>query len=265
MSNLAKVKITKINVADKKAEALADYVAQEKPLHIFIHRKQYATIFCSPKQLKELVIGYLFSEGVIKDVNEIEKITVEKGNVCHVKFNPKVNFESRIKLAEHFSRIILSACGGGPFASQALKKIKKIESNLKVDAETIHNCVNNLNYIAKTFRKTGGVHAAAIHKPNGKILAFAEDVGRHNAVDKVIGKCLLKRVDFSQCFLVSTGRLTSDVVSKAARAGIPIVASLTATLDSSIGIAKKANMTLIGFVRGRRMNVYTAPERIKLE
>ncbi|MGQ9625230.1 MAG: formate dehydrogenase accessory sulfurtransferase FdhD, partial [Candidatus Bathycorpusculaceae bacterium] len=112
------------------------------------------------------------------------------------------------------------------------------------------------------FRKTGGVHAASIYQDNGKLLAFAEDVGRHNAVDKAIGKCALNKIAFSQCFLALSGRLTGDIVLKATNVDIPVVASIAAALDSGIEIARKANLTLIGFVRGKRMNIYNAPDRI---
>ena len=119
--------------------------------------------------------------------------------------------------------------------------------------------------MSETFRKTGGVHVAAVYKADGTLMAFAEDVGRHNAVDKTIGKCFLRKTRFDNCFLVLSGRLTANIVFKAAVVGIPLIASIAAALDSGIEIAKKANLTLIGFVRGRRMNVYNAAERIELD
>lgn len=235
-------------------------MAEEKPLHIFINKTQYATIFSTPKNLKELVVGHLLSEGIIKGVDEIEEITF-KNDVCEVKLKPTINLASRLKLAIKSSRIILSACGG-PYKAEVLKRLRKIEAVFKVKAETIQNCVNSLNRMAETFRKTGGVHVAALFKADGTPVAFAEDVGRHNAVDKTIGAAALNKTDFSQCFLALSGRLTGDIVFKAAKVGIPAVASIAAALDSGIEIAKKANLTLIGFVRGKRMNVYNAPERI---
>ena len=235
-------------------------MAEEKPLYIFINKTQYATIFCTPKDFKELAVGHLLSEGIIKSVNELEAVAV-KEDVCQIKLKPTLNLASRLKIARQSSRIILSACGG-PYRSEALKRLRKIESTFKVEAETVQSCVNSLNRMAKTFRKTGGVHVAAVYKAEGALVAFAEDVGRHNAVDKAIGKCALKKTDFSQCFLALSGRLKGDIVLKAAKVGIPAVASIAAALDSGIEIARKANLTLIGFVRGKRMNIYNAPERI---
>jgi len=253
------VDIVKIDTVAKKAEKTRDYIAEEKPLHIFLNKTHYATIFCLPQNLKELAVGHLLSEGIIKAVNEIEKISLKSKSICHVKIKSNVNLEKRLKIAKHFSRIIPSACGGPYEPSERLPKIK---SHLKVKAETIQKCVNNLNSTAKIFRKTGGVHAAALYKANETLIAFAEDVGRHNAVDKVIGYAALSKTDFSECFLTLSGRLTGDIVAKAARAGLPIVASLAAALDSGVKIAKKTDLTLIGFVRGKRMNIYTFPERI---
>jgi len=255
------LKIAKVDVAAKKVQKIEDYVAEEKPLHIFLNRTHYTTILCSPSNLKELAVGHALSEGIIKSVEEIELINFKDEDVCHVKLKPNIDPEKRLKLSKHFSRIIFSACGS-PSPYQPSPRLPKIKSDLKVRAETILNCVSRLNFIAETFRKTGGVHAAAIYKADGSLVTFAEDVGRHNAVDKVIGIGALNKTDFSECFLALSGRLTGDIVLKAARAGLPIVASLAAAIDSGIAIAKNADLTLIGFVRGKRMNIYNFPERI---
>jgi len=212
-----------------------------------------------PQNLKELAVGHLLSEGIIKSIGEIDKINFKGNTICHVKLKSDINLEKRLKISKHFCRIILSACGG---PHQPAKKLPKVKSNLKVKAEVIQKCVNNLNFIAEIFRKTGGVHAAAIYKSDGSLIAFAEDVGRHNAVDKVIGSGAFGKTDWGECFLALSGRLTGDIVFKAAKMGLQIVASLAAALDSGIEIAKEAGLTLIGFVRGKRMNVYNFPERI---
>ncbi|MEM3566160.1 MAG: formate dehydrogenase accessory sulfurtransferase FdhD [Candidatus Bathyarchaeia archaeon] len=254
------MEIVKIDTAAKTVHKTEDYVAEEKPLHIFINKRHYATIMCTPKDLKELAVGHLLTEDIVKVVEEIEEITF-KEDACRINLKPSVNLETRLKFARMFSRIIPSACGG-PYQPQVLKTLKKVSSKTAVKAETIQSCVKSLNRSAETFRKTGGVHAAAIYKADGTLLAFAEDVGRHNAVDKAIGKCALNKASFGECFLALSGRLTADIVLKAARVGIPIIASIAAALNSGIKVARKANLTLIGFVRGNRMNIYNAPERI---
>jgi FdhD protein len=138
-----------------------------------------------------------------------------------------------------------------------------VKSNLTVKAEIVFNSVNQLNFKAELFRQTGGVHAAAIYRADGSLVALAEDVGRHNAVDKVLGMAALNQTDFGECFLASSGRLSGDIIFKAAKVGLPIVASLATALDSGIAMAEAANLTLAGFVRGKRMNIYSFPERIQ--
>jgi len=259
---LVEVEIVKIDVSAKKAQKTSDYVAEEKLFHIFLNKTHYATIFCTPSNLKELAIGHILSEGIVKSLEEIKDIHLKEANVCHVKLKPNIDLEKRLKLSKPFSRVILSACGS-PSSYQYSGRLPKITSNLKVKAEVILNCVNRLNSLSGIFRKTGGVHAAAIYKGDGNLVAFAEDVGRHNAVDKVIGIGALNKTDFGECFLALSGRLTGDIVLKVARVALPIAASLAAAIDSGITVAKDVDLTLIGFVRGKRMNIYNFHERIK--
>jgi len=259
---ILEIEITRVDVRSKETSRMSDFVAEEKPLCIFINKKPYATVFCSPSNLKEMTVGHLISEGIAKSVKDIEEVSVRASKTVYsanVKSN--INVERRQKLLKSSYRIIRSACGSSlPYSS--LAKHPRIRSSLTIKAEMILNCVNRLNFSAEIFRKTGGVHVATIYTTDGHVEAFAEDVGRHNAVDKVIGIGALRGIDFSACFLAVSGRLTGDMVLKAARVGLPIVASLAAALDSGIAVAKEAGLTLVGFVRGNRMNVYTFPERI---
>jgi FdhD protein len=258
---MVRVKIVKVDVSAGKIWRTTDYVAEEKPLYIFLNRSHYATIFCSPSNLKELAVGHVLSEDIVKSAKEIESVSLKERSICRIRIKPNVNLERRLELSKPFSRVILSACGSSaPY--QFSGKLPKITSNLKIGAEKILEGVRRLNFIAETFRKTGGVHVAAIYSSAGNLIAAAEDVGRHNAVDKVIGIGALNKINFGGCFLSVSGRLTGDMVLKAARLGVPVVASLAAAIDSGITVAKKTNLTLIGFVRGERMNVYNFPERI---
>jgi FdhD protein len=266
---LAKVKVTYIDVNAHKVERRFDSVAEEKPLHLFLNRIHYATILCYPTLLKELAVGYLLSEGLLKSVDEISKITMGATGRCIVRLRKGIEINKRITASQPFARLVLTACGSPDYwpLTKLIDRLglHKVPSNLEVRAEVISNAVRELNTLAQTFRKTGGVHIAALYKPNGDLVTYAEDIGRHNAVDKVIGICALKRTDITQCFLASSGRLTGDIILKAARMGIPIVASLAAAVDSGIQVAKQTRLTLIGFVRGHRMNVFTFPNRVITE
>jgi FdhD protein len=259
---MCEVEITKLDVTTKTSKKTTDFVAEEKPLHLFVNKTYWATILCSPTNLKEMAVGHLLSEGVLKSTGEIDEIDLKKAeNSCYVKLKAEVKVEDRIKLSRLHTRIVTSACGSGlPY--QYERKHTKIKSKLTVKAEVLFNSVNQLNIKAKLFRQTGGVHAAAICQADGSFVALAEDVGRHNAVDKVIGMASLNQTDFGNCFLALSGRLSGDVVFKAAKVGLPIIGSLAAALSSGIEMAEQAHLTLAGFVRGKRMNIYTVDERI---
>lgn len=263
---MVEVEVSRIDVAAHKLERKKDYVAEEKPLHIFLNQTHYVTILCLPTLLKELAVGYLLSEGVLKSIDEISEIRLGKGGKCQVQLKPGVDAERRVAVSQPFTRLVLSACGSPGYwpLSKLMDRLdlQKLPLDYKVEAEMVSEGVKRLNTLAGVFRETGGVHVAALYGNDSQLVTYAEDVGRHNAVDKVIGVCALKGFDFSRCFLASSGRLTGDIVLKAARMRIPIVASLAAAVDSGIEVATRTDLTLIGFVRGGRMNVYTVPERI---
>lgn len=263
---MIEVEVSRIDVATHKLERRMDFVAEEKPLHLFLNQTHYVTILCFPTLLKELAIGYLLSEGVLKSVDEISEIRFGKGGKCQVQLKRGVDAEKRITISQPFTRLVLTACGSPDYwpLSKLIDRLdlRRLPLGFIVRAEVVLDAVRRLNTLAETFRKTGGVHVAALYSAEGKLVTYAEDVGRHNAVDKVIGACALKKSDFSRCFLASSGRLTGDIVLKAARVHIPVVASLAAAVDSGVEVAKRTGLTLIGFVRGSRMNVFTFPERL---
>ena len=263
---MQEIQISQINVQDQKVKQKKDFVAEETPLHIFLNQTHYVTILCSPNQLKELAVGHLLSEGVLKSTDEIREIRMEKGGKCRVRLKPDIDAEKRISISQPFTRLIVSACGSPDYwpPSKLIDRLSLVKMNLglTVEARIISEAVKRLNTLAETFRNTGGVHIAALYSTNGELMAFSEDVGRHNAVDKVIGVAALKKLDFENSFLALSGRLTGDIVLKSARMRIPIVASLAAAISSGVETARRTGITLIGFVRGKRMNVYTNPERI---
>jgi formate dehydrogenase accessory protein FdhD len=221
-------------------------------------------ILCSPTHLKELAVGHLLSEGVLKSTEEIaEFVLKEAENTCTVKLKPEIDAQERVKLSRLHTRVICSACSSSmPY--QYSRKPAQVTSILTVKAQTIFTAVTQLNSKAELYQKTGGTHVAAICKASGEVMALAEDIGRHNAVDKVVGIAALNGSDLGTCFLAFSGRLPSDVVYKVAKVGLPIVASFGAALDSGVALAQETHVTLIGFIRENRMNIYTHPERITL-
>ncbi len=261
---MREIKVSRINVANQTIEQRTDYVAEDTPIHIFLNKHHYGTILCTPDQLEEMVIGHLLSEGLLKSTNEIDELTIKKDGKCLVTLKPGIDAQTRISTSQRFARLIVSSCGAPNYRplSEVIKSLPKMDMTLTVTANVLSESVKQLNFTAETFRKTGGVHVAALYSRDGEVVALAEDVGRHNAVDKVIGAGATKKMDFTKLFLALSGRLTGDIVLKAARTKIPVIASLSAAISSGLETANLTKITLIGFVRGKRMNVYTYPERI---
>ena len=264
---MREIRVSRINLSEQEIEHRLDYVAEDYPIHIFLNNNHYGTILCTPEQLEEMVIGHLLSEGLLNSIDELDELKITKDGKCLVKLKPDIDAKNRISSSQRFARIIVSSCGTPNYKplSEVISKLPKIDFDLKIDSNIISTSVKKLNFIAEKFRKTGGVHVAALFSAKGDVVALAEDVGRHNAVDKVIGSCAIKKIDFSKLFLALSGRLTGDIILKSARVRISIVASLSAAIGSGIETAILTKITLIGFVRGKRMNVYTFPERLILK
>jgi len=261
---MRQVDMTRLDLSTGKAEKTKDCIAEEVPLQITLNTAYSFIIWCSPSQFKELAVGYLLSEDILRSVDEIQELTSDEAQIsCQIKLQASVDLDERMKNSRRSTRIIpLIKASTSPY--QHDEKIPAIKSNLTVKAQTILDSISKMNCLAKGFKETGGLHDSGIFKTDGIMMAFSEDVGRHNTVDKVIGAASLDKVNFSECFMIITGRVPGDMIYKAAKVGLPIVASVAAVLNSGVSSAEKANITLVGFVRGKRMNVYTCPERILL-
>ncbi len=257
-----KVEVKRVDLSRGRAELVNDPVVVEAPVNLHVNRRYVATLLALPDQLKELCVGWLLSHAIIKKVDEILNIQV-KGNLVRVNCLDEV--EMRLRVASRVS-VVRSSCGS--LADDfyfSIDRISKpfVASDYTVKAGQLLRFVSVLNRKSSLFRLTGGTHSAALFH-EGVLVAFAEDVGRHNAVDKVIGSAALRRTDFSKCVLVSSGRQPAGMVLKAARVGIPIVASIAGPIYSGVEAARKTGVTLVCFVRGRRMNVYSFHERVVL-
>jgi len=250
------VEVKKIDLPRKIAKKVKEHVATEVPVNIYVNNKKVATLFSLPTKLKELGVGWILSQAIVKSINEVIDVKLEVNNV---KITCKGEVEPRIKAAKTLA-VIDSSTEDFLFLIDRIAK-SFVSSNYKVAAREILRFVKVLNQKSSLFRLTGGVHSAALFQ-NGSLVAFAEDIGRHNAVDKVIGIAALKKVDFSRCVLLSSGRQPANMVLKAACVGVPIVASIAGPVYSGIEAALKTGVTLVCFVRGERLNVYSFPERV---
>jgi len=228
-----------------------DRIAADAAICVFVNGELFRTLLASPVMVEELVVGHLVGEGVIESVDEVVSLEVAPLKV-YVELRGEVDLE---RLTRGKAALITTACGGGLGLSVASREGS-------IGAEGVWSMARELNLRSGTYRETGGTHAAMLFSLGGEALFFGEDVGRHNAVDKVVGAGLLGGVDLGGCVLVSSGRLSGEIVLKAARVGVPVVVSVAGPLESGVRIAEAAGITLVGFVRGRRLNVYTHGERV---
>ncbi|MBE0515942.1 MAG: formate dehydrogenase accessory sulfurtransferase FdhD [Methanophagales archaeon] len=233
-------------------------VIKEEPLAISINGRHFVTAMISPQMKKEFVIGHLFAEGVIKSIKEIESLQLEENTANVIITHPLKVLAAR--------KIIVSGCGtGSSFLDES--KLPKIHSTMKIEAEEIVTGVKSLLHYSELHQITGGVHLVGlferyVHKYVAVLIA--EDIGRHNALDKVIGYGLIRAIDFEKTFVACTGRISSELALKCAVANIPVIASRGATTSLAIELAEKTGLCIIGFVRGERMNVYANAERCGL-
>jgi len=236
-----------------------DVVTIELPLTIIVNNKELATLLCSPTDLKYLAIGFLASEGLIKDKAEIKKIIVdEKRGVARVE-----TVEDKEFAPDVFKRLITSGCGRGvSFHSAAdVQGQSKVESQTTISNVEVFTLVREFQHRSQVFKTTGGVHSAALCDTKN-ILVFNEDIGRHNAIDKIFGECMLTDIPTDDRIIITSGRVSSEILLKVAKRNIPILISKSAPTNLGVRLAHDLGVTLIGFVRGKRMNVYASGWRV---
>jgi formate dehydrogenase accessory protein FdhD len=254
------VQIEKIDLQSHSRQITSDKVALEAPVNIFVNEKYVITLLSTPSKQEALAIGWLFTENVLQSIDQIAQITTTEDTV---KVSTHQPIEDKQLRTVSVSRLLTTACGLSTrkyYQVIGQQDWPPIESPFQIEAHQLPRMMEVLNQ-SQLFQCTGGVHAAALIHANHAVF-LAEDVGRHNAVDKVIGEGVQAGINFSESILVSSGRQPADMVLKAARMGIPIVVSRAAPIRSGIIAADKTGVTLVCFLRDQRMNVYTHHNRI---
>ena len=236
-----------------------DSVVRELPLTIILNNQELVTLLCSPADLKYLAVGFLASEGLIKGKDDIKKIIVDnrRGVV-------RVESENNNEAAEPlFKRLVTSGCGrGASFYSAADAKGQlKIESQIRISAAQVFALSKEFQHRSQIFRTTGGVHSAAMCDTKN-VLVFSEDIVRNNAIDNIFGECLLSDIPTDDRIILTSGRISSEILLKIAKRSIPILISKSAPTNLGLKLASDLGVTLIGFVRGQRMNVYANGWRV---
>ncbi|AXI31885.1 formate dehydrogenase accessory sulfurtransferase FdhD [Priestia aryabhattai] len=258
-------KRTVLRFKNGEMESVEDKIVTEFPVTVKINEEEFVTMVCSPQYIEDMVIGYLASEGVIREYKDIKNIWVqEKEGYVHVtidKLNPYFqNLQNK--------RYITSCCGasrqGFVFINDALTAKKMNDISVELSIKDCFQLMNKLQQSAATFQETGGVHNAAICDKNGFMLSRM-DIGRHNALDKLYGYCLKHHISIRDKVVVFSGRISSEILLKVAKIGCEVVLSKSAPTELALNLAEELRITTVGFIRNDSLNIYTCPERILKE
>ncbi|MFZ4453924.1 formate dehydrogenase accessory sulfurtransferase FdhD [Salibacterium aidingense] len=237
-----------------------DVIVAEAPLTIFVNGEEFATMVCSPDHIEEMVIGFLASEGIIFFYREIQNLDLdEEGGFAYVTLHKKASLSSET----HSKRFIGSCCGKSRqfYFHNDAKMAKTAASTVSLSPEQCIALMNAMQEESTAFHDTGGVHNAALCTTDDLLLTRM-DIGRHNALDKLYGHCLLHRWSVRDKILVFSGRMSSEVLTKAAKIGVSVVLSKSAPTSLAIDLAEDLNITAVGFIREDKLNVYSHHDRI---
>jgi FdhD protein len=239
-----------VQVDGEQFEPITHEVIEEVPFALFVNGRHAMTAMMSPSSLEDFVVGYLFTEQIVKSIDEIESIKIEKNRLSVLTKNlfkvlgPK--------------KTILSGCGGSASYIDP-EKLPKIKSDLTLNPVAVATMIKSV-LVSELHKTTGGIHIVGL-ADREKIVTVAEDIGRHNALDRVIGYGLRNGVDFSRTFVIVSGRISSEMVRKCLIANIPVIVSRGATTTLAVEIAEKTGLTVVGFARGKKMIIYSHPHR----
>jgi FdhD protein len=239
---------TYIRVRGARGDEVTGDVVREQPLTLHVNGEKFLTLLCSPMDLEALVIGYLWMERVIGGLDEVRHVEVSA-----VDGRAEVTLTHPVTLPTE--RILTSGCGGGITFRIDHRLFPRLSSTLRVRPEAVAAAMKDLYAAAVHYKVSRGIHGAAL-SDGARLLLVAEDVGRHNAVDKIKGAALLRGIPTENRILLSTGRVSSEMLLKAARMGVPLVASRTSPTEMAVGLAEQLNVTVCGYVRGEGLNLY---------
>lgn len=242
----------------RKWEAFDAETIVEAPVSLTVNGEVWLTFMCTPVDLEAMAVGFLFNEGIIESFKEVEDV-----HVCEHGDNVDVWLNRGVEQPTSWRRT--SGCTGGVTAVDALARVDVSfrGDHPIVTPEAVGRLVEQLFEAQSLYRETGGVHTSGL-SDGEKIVILAEDIGRHNTLDKIAGLCLMKNACPETRLLITTGRISSEMLQKAARMRVPILISRTSPSSLSIEMAERYGITLIGYARRHRFNVYTDPQRVKI-
>jgi FdhD protein len=250
-------KITYLRYTGDESKQLEKPLVREAPWTIHVNGQELVTLLCTPDRMNFLTLGFLAAEGLIESLDDVALLRVcedEEGVIDVMLTKSEISPPGR--------PVLLSGCGRGITFDDLSASRAKLNSSLTVSPNQISSLMRELRQRSEIYRVAGGTHASALADSEEGLLVMAEDVGRHNTLDKIRGECMFRGIPTKDCLLLTTGRISSEMVNKAVKMEVPIVASLTSPTDLAIRLARAWEMTIVGYVRGDKMNVYTRPERV---
>jgi len=255
---------------DGKVRRLPDSLVGEEPLQIQLGKRPLSVTMRTPGNDLELAAGFLFSEGIIRSAKDVANFRYGNGsgfdgNVVAVELKRHQPLNSMRIRRNFLANSSCGLCGKASIEACRLQGIKQPNPRFRLDPEILCSLPKTLRSVQVLFGRTGGLHAAALFEASGKLIAVREDVGRHNAVDKLIGWALLQgRIPLADCALLASGRGGFEIIQKSLLAGVPLLASVSAASDLAVQLARACGLTLVGFLRGRRFVCYCGEERLGL-
>lgn len=251
-------KITYTGVYEAESRPVRGVVPAEAIITLQVNGKPLVRVMCTPTNLKDLALGFLFNEGVIHGMDDVAVI-----EMCSGADGVDVWLEHEVET--HAVRSITSGCSGGTTFEDLRAAQHWVDSDVLVEPEQVTALMARLGEEAVLHKHAGGVHAAALASSSGgELVCIAEDVGRHNTLDKIAGSCLRRGISTGGGILLTSGRVSSEMVSKAAHMGVPLVVSRTSPTGLSVELAEAWGITLVGYTRRKSFRVYTGERRIAL-
>lgn len=268
----------------RQAEPVRRPVIAETPWVLYVDRQELLTTMCTPTRVHCMALGFLRNEGLIASLEDVWQLRVFTAEDRVYTYFPDAGLDAELTMRtceeavgsidvrlrrplppRREQRILTSGCGGGVTFDDLAGERAPLDSSLRIAARTIFELMRAMNMAANLYSRSRGVHTSSLFSADGRLIVLAEDVGRHNTLDKIRGECLLRKLPTQDHILITSGRISTEMIGKAYKMGVPIVASRTSPTVTSVRLARAWGITLIGYVRSQHLRVYAGAERLDFD
>ena len=246
-----------LSVDGSKPRDIEGEIVEEGLACISVNGDELATFMCTPFDLDKLALGFLYNERIINSLEDVRQLHVSKATTCVDVWLHDMNFTRPSRA------IVTSGCGGGVTFDDLSGRHEPLTSDLTADPEQLADLMQQMHLGAASYKRARGIHTAVLAEDE-QVLLQVEDVGRHNCLDKMCGAALQQGIETKDKILLSSGRISSEMINKARRLQTPIVCSRTSPTSLSVALAESWNMTIVAYIRNKRMRIYSHPERLLL-